>query len=656
MKKIKYIVVNILLYFFILLPAQAKEMSFSFFIDENNTFTAEEAAARFSALNDTENKCDNDTIRTSLGFSKGTFWCLLSSQSENRELPPPNTIQIISFGAESVDSIEAFHKAPDDNKYYLYDSTGFAVPNAKKQLVSWRMAIPVSTDDFPDGKYLFKIKNSDATNLTIKFYTPQYFFFQTVLFTILHMVFILLMLFGSIFLLAEFIIHRENSLKYLSIMSFAFLLYQLARKGLGPVYLWNFASSLLIFKRTGYLAATCGYLFAMILLIRIVDGKSFPLYKHIPKVLFCSSIICFVLYLFVTNIFIPYIFSLICLLFGNLYIAGLCIYLNVKKKNTHTILIFAWTPLFFYVVFRQSIHLLRIWIDVSSIMTIFDNDFYFGYDICFLLTSFISGNYILKNIKKEISIKKQDINLISAKQKNKSNKNSILKKSSIIVAEHDNILLDKMKPLFSSCTTKKFVKNGIEVLKHTLEFKPDIIIADSAMPKMNALNLYYECKKRDDLKNVPIIILTAADNISFITGFENDGLVDFLVKPFSFDELIHKVEFIISLSRACRESYANEINCFLQQSLNHSQTITETKNHPSTILTSRMELYTKYRLSHREIEIAEMIYDNHTNKEIGEILYVSTSTIATHVKHIYEKFQVTNRNEWLKMIMNIENN
>ena len=69
-----------------------------------------------------------------------------------------------------------------------------------------------------------------------------------------------------------------------------------------------------------------------------------------------------------------------------------------------------------------------------------------------------------------------------------------------------------------------------------------------------------------------------------------------------------------------------------------------------------MELYTKYRLSHREIEIAEMIYDNHTNKEIGEILYVSTSTIATHVKHIYEKFQVTNRNEWLKMIMNIENN
>ena len=194
------------------------------------------------------------------------------------------------------------------------------------------MAIPVSTDDFPDGKYLFKIKNSDATNLTIKFYTPQYFFFQTVLFTILHMVFILLMLFGSIFLLAEFIIHRENSLKSLSIMSFAFVLYQLARKGLGPVYLWNFASSLLIFKRTGYLAATCGYLFAMILLIRIVDGKSFPLYKHIPKVLFCSSIICFVLYLFVTNIFIPYIFSLICLLFGNLYIAGLCIYLNVKKK------------------------------------------------------------------------------------------------------------------------------------------------------------------------------------------------------------------------------------------------------------------------------------------------------------------------------------
>lgn len=653
MKKTRFIILSIFLCFFILLPVQAKEISFSYFIDDNNTLTAKEAADKFSESDKLNTLDANNTIRTSLGFTKGTFWCQVAESAQS-ELPPPRTIQIISFGAEAVDSIEVFYKSPDDNKYNLYDSTGFAIRNKKKSLVSWRMAIPLSSEAFPDGKYLLKIQNSDSTNLTIKFYSPNYFFFQTVIFTIIHSLFILLMLMAGIFLLIQFLIHRDKSLQYLCAMTLSFLLYQLARKGFGPVYIWNFASSLLLFKRIGYLAATSGYLFAMTMIIRSLNGKGFPFYNLVPKALLLISLICLFLYIFMPDIFVPYVTSLIFLLLGNLYIVALCSYLFLKKNTLHATLIFAWMPLFAYVVFRQTIHLLRIWIDLSKIMIIFDNDYYFGYDICFLINIVLSSLFILNNLKNEHKIK----NYSEIKNNNKGNikirSNHNFKNSSIIIAENDTDLLDKMKPLFSSFTYKKFVKNGLEALKHMNDFKPDLIIAEASMPKMNAIALYYECKKRDDLKHIPFIIITESENLSLITSFENDGLFDFILKPFDFYELLHKVEFILSLSRACRKDYAEKINRFMQNSLQSPSKENESipQNYKASIMDSRMKLYTKYRLSQREIEIAELLFDNHTNKEIADMLFVSVSTIATHIKHIYEKFKVSNRNEWLKVLMN----
>jgi DNA-binding NarL/FixJ family response regulator len=49
------------------------------------------------------------------------------------------------------------------------------------------------------------------------------------------------------------------------------------------------------------------------------------------------------------------------------------------------------------------------------------------------------------------------------------------------------------------------------------------------------------------------------------------------------------------------------------------------------------------RLTNREHEIAELIADGQTNREIAERLYLSIRTVETHVSHTLEKLGVPNR-------------
>ncbi|MFD2567058.1 response regulator transcription factor [Pseudotenacibaculum haliotis] len=57
-------------------------------------------------------------------------------------------------------------------------------------------------------------------------------------------------------------------------------------------------------------------------------------------------------------------------------------------------------------------------------------------------------------------------------------------------------------------------------------------------------------------------------------------------------------------------------------------------------------------LTNQEEKIAKLICDNHTNKEIAQILFISLSTVKTHVRNLYGKFNVTNRKEFIEKFKN----
>ncbi|MFL0253097.1 response regulator transcription factor [Clostridium neuense] len=80
--------------------------------------------------------------------------------------------------------------------------------------------------------------------------------------------------------------------------------------------------------------------------------------------------------------------------------------------------------------------------------------------------------------------------------------------------------------------------NGIEALSTALEIKPELIILDIMMPGMNG---YEVCSKIKKSIRTSIIMLTAKDDIDDCVLGLNLGADDYMVKPFSFKELLARI-------------------------------------------------------------------------------------------------------------------
>jgi diguanylate cyclase (GGDEF)-like protein len=77
--------------------------------------------------------------------------------------------------------------------------------------------------------------------------------------------------------------------------------------------------------------------------------------------------------------------------------------------------------------------------------------------------------------------------------------------------------------------------------------RPDLILLDLFMPKINGLQFCEQLKKNPTYQDIPIIFLTASDNEQdVITAFEK-GAVDYLKKPFNIHEVLVRVKVHIKL-------------------------------------------------------------------------------------------------------------
>ena len=84
--------------------------------------------------------------------------------------------------------------------------------------------------------------------------------------------------------------------------------------------------------------------------------------------------------------------------------------------------------------------------------------------------------------------------------------------------------------------------DGITAVDMALEQKPDLILLDIMLPKMDGLSV---CKRIKNSLNVPILMLTAKDGeIDKILGLEL-GADDYITKPFSVRELVARVKAVL---------------------------------------------------------------------------------------------------------------
>ncbi len=113
-----------------------------------------------------------------------------------------------------------------------------------------------------------------------------------------------------------------------------------------------------------------------------------------------------------------------------------------------------------------------------------------------------------------------------------------VKKVLIVDDEHDLVHLVKIsleKNNFSVLTAH----DGEEGLDKAKSEQPDLIVLDILMPKKDGWTFMRELKATDGIKNIPVIMLTIREQLKDV--FELEGVRDYVVKPFSAEELVTKI-------------------------------------------------------------------------------------------------------------------
>ena len=88
-------------------------------------------------------------------------------------------------------------------------------------------------------------------------------------------------------------------------------------------------------------------------------------------------------------------------------------------------------------------------------------------------------------------------------------------------------------------------ENGEEALKAIKEHKPDLILLDIMMPVMGGYEVLRRLKEDENLKSVPVIMLTArAQEKDVVKGIDM-GAEDYITKPFHPAELLARVKRIL---------------------------------------------------------------------------------------------------------------
>ncbi|MEN8241794.1 MAG: response regulator [Chloroflexota bacterium] len=87
-------------------------------------------------------------------------------------------------------------------------------------------------------------------------------------------------------------------------------------------------------------------------------------------------------------------------------------------------------------------------------------------------------------------------------------------------------------------------KMGLDVIR---EQKPDLILLDLMMPDMDGWEVYQQIKADEEIKDIPVIVVTAkAQSIDKVLGLHIAKVDDYISKPFSPQELIDSVDQVLS--------------------------------------------------------------------------------------------------------------
>lgn len=164
--------------------------------------------------------------------------------------------------------------------------------------------------------------------------------------------------------------------------------------------------------------------------------------------------------------------------------------------------------------------------------------------------------------------------------------------------------------------------NGQEAIEMTMDLKPDVLIMDIMMPRMNGIQAAEQIRH---LKlPVRILLLSMYSDEGLAHQALQSGVKGYVLKTSVSEELLWGVYAV-----ARGERYLSAVI---------SSIVTESTLRSNSAQTANLLEV----LSPREKEILQLIAEEHTSGEIGKMLFISEKTVEKHRTNLMEKLHVRN--------------
>jgi DNA-binding NarL/FixJ family response regulator len=166
-------------------------------------------------------------------------------------------------------------------------------------------------------------------------------------------------------------------------------------------------------------------------------------------------------------------------------------------------------------------------------------------------------------------------------------------------------------------------ENGLEAVEKTARFNPGVILMDIRMPELDGLQATRRILAED--KGARILILTTFDLDEYVYEALSAGASGFVLKDDSPEQLLAAIRTVAAGDALLSPTVTKKV-------------IKQFARRPRLAPPTELD-----ELSERERDVFRLMTEGLSNGEIGQELFISETTVKTHVTHILQKLGLRDR-------------